>query len=272
MILTSVILYIVPQGRVAYWADWRLWGLSKEQWGDIHINTGILFLTSLGFHIYYNWKPLMAYLKDKARHLKVFTKDFNVALILVFLVGAGTYLEIPPFSTILGISDHFKDAAAEKYGEPPYGHAELSSLKTFTQKMGLDLTESLKRLKGAGLTVSGEMQTLSDIGKLNNIPPQEVFLIIKPSLNKSSEALEKVKKLPATPPPGTGNLTLADLCSQYNLNIKMVLRGLSKKNIKASENLTIKKIATENKISAPDIFERIKTIVTGGEGQDSGSG
>ena len=34
MVLTSIILYIVPQGRVAYWADWRLWGLSKTDWGN----------------------------------------------------------------------------------------------------------------------------------------------------------------------------------------------------------------------------------------------
>ena len=60
MLLTSIILYIVPQGRIAYWADWRLWGLTKEQWGNIHINTGILFLTALGFHIYYNWKPILS--------------------------------------------------------------------------------------------------------------------------------------------------------------------------------------------------------------------
>ncbi len=32
MVMTSVILYIVPQGRIAYWSDWRLLGLSKEQW------------------------------------------------------------------------------------------------------------------------------------------------------------------------------------------------------------------------------------------------
>lgn len=37
MLLTSVVLYLTPQGRVAYWADWRLLGLSKEQWGAIHI-------------------------------------------------------------------------------------------------------------------------------------------------------------------------------------------------------------------------------------------
>jgi len=28
-VITSVILYIVPQGRVAYWADWHLWGLNN---------------------------------------------------------------------------------------------------------------------------------------------------------------------------------------------------------------------------------------------------
>ena len=47
MLLTSIILYIVPQGRVAYWADWRLWGLTKTDWGNIHINMGLLFLIAL---------------------------------------------------------------------------------------------------------------------------------------------------------------------------------------------------------------------------------
>ena len=44
MLTSSVILYIVPHGRVAYWADWTLWGLSKTQWGDMHTNSGLLML------------------------------------------------------------------------------------------------------------------------------------------------------------------------------------------------------------------------------------
>jgi hypothetical protein len=56
---------------VAYWADWRLWGLTKEQWGNVHINIGLLFLLSIFLHIYYNWKALLAYLKNKARQLTV---------------------------------------------------------------------------------------------------------------------------------------------------------------------------------------------------------
>jgi len=80
MVLTSTILYIVPQGRVTNWADWRLWGLSKTDWGNIHINMGLLFLISLFLHIYFNWKPLLSYLKNKARQVKVLTPEFNIAL------------------------------------------------------------------------------------------------------------------------------------------------------------------------------------------------
>jgi len=51
LVLTSVILYIVPQGRVAYWADWHLLGLSKSQWGNLHINLGFLFLLAGFLHL-----------------------------------------------------------------------------------------------------------------------------------------------------------------------------------------------------------------------------
>ena len=114
MALTSFILYIVPQGRIAYWANWHLLGLTKEQWGNIHINTGILFLIALGFHIYYNWKLIISYLKDKAKNLKVFTKELNIALLLTLLVILGTHFGIPPFSSILAISENIKEIAAEK--------------------------------------------------------------------------------------------------------------------------------------------------------------
>jgi len=77
MVLTSIVLFIVPQGRVAYWADWRLWGLTKTDWGNIHINLGLLFLIALFVHIYYNWKPLISYLKNKAKQIKVYMSELK---------------------------------------------------------------------------------------------------------------------------------------------------------------------------------------------------
>ena len=98
LILNSVVLYIVPHGRIAYWADWRMWGLTKTDWSNQHVIIGILFLLALFLHIYYNWKPIVAYLKNKARQLKVFTREFNVALIFTIICTVGAYFEVPPFN------------------------------------------------------------------------------------------------------------------------------------------------------------------------------
>ena len=42
--------------------------------------------------------------------------------------------------------------------------------------------------------------------------------------------------------------------------MKLVNRGLAKEGITASEELTIKKIAEQNRMSPIDIYEKIKSI------------
>ena len=185
-ILTSVILYIIPHGRIAFWSHWQLWGLSKTQWGELHLNLGILLLLAGFLHVYYNWKPITAYLKNKSKQMKVFTVNFNVALILTLIVGFGTYFQIPPMSTIINISESIKDAASIKYGEPPYGHAELSSLKKFAKKADLDLSKSITLLRQASIQFENETQTINDIARANNLTPKQVYEIIKPVTQKKN--------------------------------------------------------------------------------------
>jgi hypothetical protein len=95
--ITVVVLYIVPQGRVAYWADWHLWGLTKTDWGNVHINLGILFLVTLLVHVYYNWKPLINYLKDKTKKIKVFSPEFNAALVITIVFVVGHLFDVTTF-------------------------------------------------------------------------------------------------------------------------------------------------------------------------------
>ena len=260
MLLTSFILFIVPAGRVAYWADWRLWGLTKEQWGDIHINMGILFLLSLGWHIYYNWKPLTYYLKDKAKTLKIFTPEFNVALAVVVVFLLGTLFMVPPFSSVLSFGDSIKDDGAREYGEPPYGHAELSSLKTFTMRMGMDLEKAVEKLKAAGFRVEGEKQTLAEIAAENQVTPQKVYQAMAPEAPAAAVFSGQEKEMPESPPPGTGSLTLADLCGRYNLNIKTIIRKLEDEQIKAAETMTIKQIAEAHQLAPADVYMKIRAV------------
>jgi hypothetical protein len=260
MALTSIVLYIVPQGRVAYWAGWRLWGLSKTDWGNIHINLGLLFLISLLLHIYYNWKAITSYLKDRARRMKVFTPDFNVALIVTVIAALGTYLMVPPFSWVISLSERIKDQGAVKYGEPPYGHAELSSLKTFAQKTNLDLTKSMQLLEKAGYGAETDETTLAMLAKRYGITPQQLYLTIKAAEKGPADGAVIGQPLPELPPPGTGNLTLADFCARYGLNMKLIVRELRKQNITVAESLTLKKIAANKGIGPTDLYEIIKSI------------
>jgi len=258
LVLTSVILYIVPQGRIAYWADWHLWGLSKTEWSNLHINLGFLFLFAGFLHVYYNWRPITAYMKNKARELKIFTFSFNIAMLLTLIVGVGTYLEIPPMSSVINLGESIKDTAAAKYGEPPYGHAELSSLKLFSKKQDLDLDQAVELLKKEGIQFKDSNETLAAIASINGMSPQGIYNIIKPAAG-SSAADGKVG-FPDSPMPGFGNMTLGAICSQYNLMFPVIRRGLEEKGVKADAAMTIKEIAAANKKDPMAIFEDIHGV------------
>lgn len=257
LLATSVILYIVPQGRVAYWSDWKMLGLSKTQWGNLHINLGLLLLLAGFLHLFYNWKPMISYMKNKARELKIFTKNFNIALILSLVVSVGTLLDIPPMSTIINLSESIKDAAAQKYGEPPYGHAELTSLNLFTKKTNLDLLAAKKLLDDAGIQVLDDKVTLGDLAKINNTSPKGLFEIMQPAQIKDKDAVS----FPDSPPLGFGRMTLAEICATYTLSIPTIIRSLEQKGIKADPSKSLKEIATDNNTEPFALFEILHGLV-----------
>ncbi len=250
LLVTIVALYVAPQGRVAYWADWHLWGLTKTDWGNIHINLGLLFLLSILLHIYYNWKPIVSYLKNKAKQVRVFTKEFTTAFLITIVVAVGTYFLTPPFHWVMEYNEFLKDSAARKYGEPPYGHAELSSLKTFSSKMGFDLPSAADRLKKAGIEFDGLEQTIQEVARLNRMSPKALYAVMQPVASPDA-----VKKMPDLPPPGIGRRSLADICQEYNLNIPAVLRTLSENDITAAADLSFKEIAAQNNKNPIDIYD-----------------
>lgn len=264
-VLTSVILYIVPQGRVAYWSDWRLWGLSKEQWGNIHINTGILFLLALILHIYYNWNHIVKYLKDRTKNLKVFTGNFNVALVLTVVCILGTHFGIPPFSSILNFSQNIKDAAALKYGEPPFGHAEEAPFDSLVKKTGLDFNQSVAKLKEKGIELDAPNQIFLEIAKKYNMTPQQVFDIIniKPPPGDT-------RQLPEVPPPGTGNRSLSQLCQEFKLDCENITKALVQKGMQVDSATSLKALATENDLTSIELYDLIKEIVKTAPSSETG--
>ena len=254
LMVTSIILYIVPSGRVAYWAGYSLWSLSKEDWGSVHINLGFLLLISILLHVYYNWKPMISYMKNKSKQLRIFTPDFNVSLIVTFVVFFGTLAGIPPMSSIINFGAAITDKANLYYGEPPYGHAELSPLADFADKVKVDLAESMALLKQAGIKVESTTQTMEEIAHSNGISPQKIYAAMKP-VNKGGAT-----EMPEEAPGGTGSRTLAQICEMYQLDQEIIVQGLSLKSIVAEPRQSMKEIASANHVDPHTVYAAIYAL------------
>ncbi|WP_319541920.1 DUF4405 domain-containing protein [uncultured Pseudodesulfovibrio sp.] len=253
-LLTSVILYIVPEGRVAYWADWHMLGLTKTQWGDIHTTVGTLFLVVMFLHIWLNWKPLMAYMKNRAREFVVMTVPMIISLALTLFVIIGTLLGLPPMQQLLDFSAEIKEEATTTYGNPPYGHAETSPLIKFCGFLGLDATKAVETLHAAGYDSTINEQTLiKDIARSRGTSPQQVYDTIR-----SGQNVDVYASMPAVPPAGTGKLKVADICKTYGLDVEDVLAKLKAAGMDATPESSFKSLADQYGGTPKDVYLIIK--------------
>ncbi len=246
--ISSGVLYFIPDRKVTSWTGWKFLYLDKQQWDNLHINLGILFLILLIWHIYYNWKPIKNYLKVKKK-LKIFTKEFNVSLILVLLSTAGTAKMFFPFNMLVNIGNGIKSINSLKDGNPPFGYAEYSTLEDFCKITNLDLNLSLKKLKEKNIKILSTKDTLKFIAEKNNITPQTIFNTIKNKNYKYS--------LPTDIPIGIGHKTLKRLSNEYNIDIKKFMDHLKYYGIKADLNTTFKKIAKENSLHPAQLYNML---------------
>ncbi|MDY0361428.1 MAG: DUF4405 domain-containing protein [Desulforegulaceae bacterium] len=254
IVLTSIVLFITPQGKIAYWSNWTFFGLTKEQWGAVHINLGILFILSLCFHIYFNWKAVLLYLKSKTREFKLFTKEFNISLAIVLVFIFGTLAEIPFFSTIIDFNEKIKDNAAVKYKEPPYGHAELSSYADFAKRMGIDPDEGILNLRTSGFEIKDRGATLLEIAQFNKTSPQKIYL----ALNKNNHGIKKNKNSTSQASfSGKGKLSLKQIAQENNADFKELSSYLDSKNIKVDFNMTLRENAAKNNMRPSELYNLV---------------
>jgi len=251
LLVTSIILYVTPQGKIAFWANWKILGIGKEEWGALHTNLGVLFIISGTIHTILNWKSIVAYMKNKAQQLRVFTGDFNLALGITLVLVVSTMLEWQPIYGIQVINQNLKDASAKKYGEPPYGHAETSPLKSFCSRTGLETKASIEKLKAANLNRVSAEATLEEIATANSMTPQAVYNLIKP---------EPTADMPEHPGSGLGKRTITEICESYGRDADAMIKGLRTLGIEAEPSSRIKDLADQADMDPQSVYEAMRGI------------
>ena len=179
MTVSGIILFIVPQGKIAAWLDWRMLGLTKTQWGDMHITTSLLFAVAGLWHTWLNWRALFSYFQDKISKTVTLKRELIIASGLTLFFTLGAVYKTPPLNYILDFNDDIKNYWIKTpEDEPPIAHAELLPLATFLHKEDIDLDQALASLKKQGIIVINPEQKLGEIARRNQTSPAAIFKLL----------------------------------------------------------------------------------------------
>ena len=267
--ISGLVAYLMPHGRIAYWNDWHFLGLTKTQWGDIHIISGILFLVAMGFHIYFNWKPFISYLKGKAAQMKGRKRELWITLAALVLVVAAGIHPFPPLSWLVDLNTALKNSwVTTPAHEPPFGHAEELKLGVFCKKMRIPVDKAVELLTQKGLKGVSLQAPVIDIARLNQTAPAALYALIKP-LEKLMEAAapaghaytaqEVEERFAGT---GIGNKTLAEVAQAAGQTQAAVAARLKAAGLTMGPQQTLKAAAEGNGLASP--LEMLKAMLVEG--------
>ncbi len=133
--VSGVLLYIAPHGKVATYLNWTIIGLDKHQWADIHTVFGFIMIIAGFLHLYFNWHAFVGYIKSKAS--AIISIPFLIVSFITILVIAGTLYKVPPFGTIIDAGEYFKSSWESEIKKDPkivkqiggYGRMSLSDIQ-----------------------------------------------------------------------------------------------------------------------------------------------
>lgn len=240
MALSGVMLFLSPPGRVANWTNWTLLGLRKSDWGALHIWFGALFLVMTAVHVFFNWGPLMTYLKNRATRTLGFRAEWAVAAAICVVVFGGTRAGVPPFSSLLAWNESFKESWERPAERAPIPHAELLTLAALAQKGGVDLTAAIARLTAKGVTGFTAETVVRDIAEHAKLSAQQVYDIIMTAPKAAGEHVE------GKAGGGLGWKTLAQFCADEGLDLAAARARLTAKGLKFEDTQTLRELASAN--------------------------
>jgi hypothetical protein len=232
--LSGIVLYVAPPGRVANWSVWTLVALTKAQWQAVHTIFSFIFLLAASFHIYFNWKVLVAYVKSKMHEGIRMKRELASASAVGAVLLTVTIAGLPPFSTVMDVGDDIKNAWTVPTSEPPLPHAEELTVEKLAETVKMPLDKAKENLEVRGVRVDAEDATIQQIATANGLTPQQVFQKMQ-----SADAKPQVTMGGG----GWGRKTVADICTQYAIPVDTAVSRLAAAGFTATGKTTLKDLA-----------------------------
>ncbi len=249
-VVTGIVLYIVPPGRIANWTNWTLLGIEKSGWESLHTIFGYLFIIFGIFHVIYNWNPIVVYIKGRIKKGFKLRTELILSFLLISVFTAGILINTIPFKSIMDFGDKLKNSWSESKNEPVISHLELKSFEDFTKTIGIDLDKAKKILAEKGIVVSDVSEKLIDIATRNDTSPSGIYEMLKPSSEEAAVSILAEGQ-------GYGRKTIVEISAELNVKPEVIIGLLQKEGVVAEDDQTLKSIGDNNNISVAELIDII---------------
>ncbi len=226
LLISGIILYIAPAGRIAKWTHISLLGLEKEDWQAIHTVFSFLFVIAIGFHLFYNWKPFISYLKDRFKKVFALRKELYATTVVVVGIFVLTLWNVPPFSTIMDLGEYFTESWENEQNEPPIPHAEDLTIEELAKAVQLPVSQLINNLKQQNIEASPQM-IVKEVAEQHGLTPSELYEKMK------VQPTQKTISTSSLAGRGYGRMKLADICKDIDLPLNVALERLKQFGIEA---------------------------------------
>jgi hypothetical protein len=240
-----VVLFVTPPGRIAHWTGWRMWALTKDQWGGLHIWFSLIFMVAAVVHLYLNWRCFLNYFRRRIRQAFALRTEWMAALLLCGIVGWGTLAEVGPFSSLLTWNEAIKRSWDTPAGQAPIPHAELMTLGELAQKTdSLSIEAMIQNLRAAGLEVPSPDAVLGDLAEKAGMTPRQLYAIAtgqsSPPRAGGGRGADRKGQQDGY---GIGRLTLRQYCEQQDLDLDTAMGKLRENGLRPEPDMTLRELA-----------------------------
>ena len=247
---------------MAYWVNWSLAGMEKDQWSWVHMMFGGVFIITGFLHLYFNWKPFKKYFADRVKGRFELKQEIIFATVLTVFIFAVSAANVAPASWVIDLNSWIKNSwVTSPELEPPYGHAEEASLAGISRKMNFDIEQVITGLKTKGIQFDDKKDTLNSIALRNNTTPMAIYEIVReykltePATVLVSMSPEDIEaKFSGT---GLGKKTIAEICRENGIDLLSGLEKLDQAGVSATGDEKARELADRHKLTPIDLIKII---------------
>jgi hypothetical protein len=247
---TGAVLFLTPRGRVANWTDWTFLALSKDQWSSVHYTAATLFVIVAAFHIFFNWKVLLGYIRLKRVKGFRLKREFMAALGVSALFIAGPLLGIPGFRELIVAHDAIKDYWDRTTAQAPTPHAEDLSLARFARQIEMPLETVIERLRERGIRADNPDITVAVLAREYGLAPSEVHAAVEPQSKSSGHETHSGR--------GWGRMTIGDFCSQEGLSPDAFMAAAEKLGVETNVSSTLRAVAQSLQMTPGELIQAVR--------------